>query len=139
MKIVAYTRVSTDKQAEQGLGLEVQRDAIKAWAKRERHRIALWTSDEGVSGSNGLDSRVGLLDAIGAGPRARSVQGLVVYKLDRLARDLNLQEQLLAEVWRMGRCECEEHSHVKASSCPNWQAGRVFSTSASEDSYLQAE
>jgi DNA invertase Pin-like site-specific DNA recombinase len=116
--LAAYLRVSTDQQAEHGLGLDVQRDAIRAWAKREGHRIAVWTSDEGVSGSNGLDARVGLLDALGA-LQAGTVHGIVVYRLDRLARDLVVQETLLGEVWRAG--------------------GRVFSTSASEDSYLDAD
>lgn len=118
MRVVGYLRVSTEVQAEGGLGLDVQRHAISTWAKASGHKITLWASDEGVSGSNGLDSRVGLLDAISA-LQEKSVQGLVVYRLDRLARDLNLQEQLLAEVWRIG--------------------GRVFSTSASEDSYLDPE
>jgi DNA invertase Pin-like site-specific DNA recombinase len=44
------------------------------------------------------------------------VGGIVVYRLDRLARDLIIQEQLLAEVRRMG--------------------GEVFSTSAAEAGYL---
>ena len=109
MKLVAYLRVSTDAQAEHGLGLDVQGHAITGWAKTNGHKVTFWTSDEGVSGSNGLDTRVGLLDAI-AGLQDKRVAGLVVYRLDRLARDLNLQEQLLAEVWRMG--------------------ARVFSTSA---------
>ncbi len=41
---------------------------------------------------------------------------LVVYRLDRLARDLIVQEQLLAEVWRSG--------------------GQVFSTSDAEAAFL---
>src|SRR5205807_10485953 len=55
------------------------------------------------------------LDALGA-IQERSAKGLVVYRLDRLARDLIVQEQLLAEVRRMG--------------------GEVFSTSAAEAGYL---
>lgn len=118
MKLVAYLRVSTDQQAEHGLGLEVQEQTIRTWAKSGGHRITSWARDEGVSGSNGLDARVGLLDALAA-VQDGLVGGVVVYRLDRLARDLNLQEQLLAEVWRMG--------------------ARVFSTSASEDAYLDPE
>lgn len=118
MKLTAYLRVSTDRQAEHGLGLDVQRAAIVAWAKQRGDRIALWTADEGISGSNGLDARVGLAEALDA-LKSRAVGALVVYRLDRLARDLVLQEQLLADVWRMG--------------------GRVFSTSAAEDSYLDPE
>ena len=66
MNVIAYLRVSTDQQAERGLGLDVQRTAIRAWAKTHGRRVVLWTADEGVSGSNGLDSRVGLADALDA-------------------------------------------------------------------------
>jgi DNA invertase Pin-like site-specific DNA recombinase len=118
MRVAAYLRVSTDIQAENGMGLDVQRQAIKEWAKAHKHRVALWTSDDGVSGSNGLDNRSGLLDAVQA-IRDKAVLGIVVYRLDRLARDLVLQEQLLAEVWRMG--------------------GHVWSCSQSEDAYLQPD
>lgn len=115
MKVVAYLRVSTDKQAERGLGLQVQEQAIKKWARANKHRVVLWTRDEGVSGSNGLDTRVGLLDALD-GLKERGVDGLVVYRLDRLARDLIVQETLLAEVKRIG--------------------AQVFSTSPTESSFL---
>ena len=101
MKVVAYTRVSTDKQAEEGLGLDVQRDAIRAWAKSLGHKVVDWTSDEGVSGSNGLDDRTGLFDAFNT-IRTGRAKGLVIYRLDRLSRDLIVQEQLLAELWRLG-------------------------------------
>jgi DNA invertase Pin-like site-specific DNA recombinase len=75
----------------------------------------LWARDEGVSGSNGLDTREGLADALEA-LKSRQASGLIVYRLDRLARDLVLQEQLLADVRRMG--------------------ADVFSTSSAEGSYL---
>lgn len=115
MNLVGYLRVSTDKQAEEGLGLDIQRTAIKTWAKVEGHRIIAWCADEGVSGSNGLDSREGLADALALLRQSRAV-GLVVYRLDRLARDLVVQESLLAEVRRL-RCE-------------------MFTTSAAEAGYL---
>jgi DNA invertase Pin-like site-specific DNA recombinase len=115
VRLVAYLRVSTDEQAEEGLGLDVQRQAIRAWAKAQRRRVVAWHADEGLSGSNGLDHRAGLLDALTA-LRAGEAKGLVVYRLDRLARDLVLQEQLLAEVRRLG--------------------GDVHSTSAAEAAYL---
>lgn len=114
-RLAAYLRVSTDRQAEEGLGLEVQEGAIRAWAKSNNHRVVLWTRDEGVSGSNGLDTRHGLGDALEA-LRDGTVDGIVVYRLDRLARDLIIQETLLAEVRRLG--------------------GGVLSTSGAEDAYL---
>ena len=63
MKVAAYLRVSTDRQAEEGLGLEVQEQTIRGWARQHGHRVVLWARDEGVSGSNGLDMREGLADA----------------------------------------------------------------------------
>jgi DNA invertase Pin-like site-specific DNA recombinase len=94
-------RVSTDKQAEHGFGLDVQERAVKALARQHGHRLVGIHRDEGVSGSNGLDARVGLADALAA-VRARKADGVVVPRLDRLARDLVLQETLLAEVRRLG-------------------------------------
>jgi DNA invertase Pin-like site-specific DNA recombinase len=101
MKVVAYVRVSTDAQAIDGLGLDVQRKGIRAWALANGHRVALWASDEGVSGSTGVDTRDGLLDALNA-IEDGTAAGLVVYKLDRLARSLTVQEGTLARVWSMG-------------------------------------
>lgn len=115
MKLAAYLRVSTDRQAEEGLGLDVQREQIKRWAKDNGHRVVEWFTDAGVSGSNGLDTRQGLPEALGA-LRSGEAQGLVVYRLDRLARDLVIQETLLAEVRRLG--------------------AEMFTTSASEQGYL---
>src|SRR4051812_6331944 len=115
MNVAGYLRVSTDRQAEEGLGLEVQEQAIRAWARTNGHRVVSWFRDEGLSGSNGLDQREGLADALDA-LKNRDAGALVVYRLDRLARDLVLQEQLLADVHRMG--------------------ADVFSTSTAEASYL---
>jgi DNA invertase Pin-like site-specific DNA recombinase len=115
MKVVGYLRVSTDWQAEEGLGLDIQERAIRKWAKDNGHTVAGIFRDEGISGSNGLDTRLGLADALDA-LRDGTASGLVVYRLDRLARDLVLQEQLLGEAWRIG--------------------ASVFSTSGAEAGYL---
>jgi DNA invertase Pin-like site-specific DNA recombinase len=101
MRLIAYLRVSTDAQAEHGLGLDIQRRAIRAWAKSQGHRIVHWHSDEGISGSNGVESRQGLLDALND-LEAADAQGLVMYRLDRLARKLTVQEATLARIWSLG-------------------------------------
>ncbi len=116
MRVVAYLRVSTNRQAERGLGLDVQERAIRAWAKAGGHSLVAVCRDAGVSGSNGLASRVGLADALDM-LRADKADALAVYRLDRLARDLIVQEQVLAEVRRLG--------------------GLVESTSAAEAGYLR--
>src|SRR5262245_2781111 len=115
MRVVGYVRVSTREQAEHGYGLEVQERAVRAWARQHGHRLVAVHRDEGVSGSNGIDSRVGLPEALAA-VRDRTAGGVVVPSLDRLARDLVLQETLLAEVKRLG--------------------GRVFSATPAEDEFL---
>jgi DNA invertase Pin-like site-specific DNA recombinase len=93
-KLIGYLRVSTDKQAEEGLGLDVQRAKIKAWAKANSHKVVAWYTDEGISGSNGVDTRKALGAALEA-LKPSGIGGLVVYRLDRLARDVILQETLL--------------------------------------------
>lgn len=101
MRIVGYVRVSTRGQVEKGLGLDVQRRAIRAWAKANGHRLVAIHEDAGVSGSNGVEDREGLplaLDDIQDG-RAEAV---VILRLDRLARSLTVQEGILAKVWSMG-------------------------------------
>ncbi len=118
MRAIGYLRVSTDRQAEHGLGLSVQETAVKKWARDNAHGLVQMTRDKGVSGSNGLDKREGLLVAMSA-LQDNLADGLVVYRLDRLARDLIIQESLLAEVWRMGK--------------------RVWSTFPSEDDYLDPD
>jgi len=100
VKLVAYLRVSTERQAEEGLGLDVQDRAIRRWARDNGHRVVLMTRDEGVSGSSDVDARLGLLDALAA-VRHGTADGLVVYRLDRLARKLTVQEATLAKLWEM--------------------------------------
>jgi DNA invertase Pin-like site-specific DNA recombinase len=83
------------------MGLQVQRQAIRAWAKANGHRIVRWFSDEGVSGTHDADARAGLLDAL-ASLESGEAGGLVTYRLDRLARKLTVQEATLARVWSLG-------------------------------------
>lgn len=116
MKLAAYTRVSTDKQAESGFGLAVQKHTIAAWAASNGHKITAWHEDAGESGSDGLDKRTGLADAL-HDCATRTARGVVVARLDRLARDLVLQETLIGEARR--------------------HDARVYSCAAGEDAYLE--
>jgi hypothetical protein len=60
VKVATCLRVSTDTQAGHGLGLDVQRQAIRAWAREYGHQVIAWHADEGISGSNGLETRLAL-------------------------------------------------------------------------------
>lgn len=98
-RIVGYVRVSTDRQADEGLGLDLQRKALRDWANATGHKLIKIVADEGVSGSS--PDRPGLAEAIGM-VRSKRADAVAVYRLDRLARDLVLQEQLLIEIRRVG-------------------------------------
>ena len=88
-KVFGYVRVSTAEQVA-GNGLDVQRSAIRSYCREHGLLLTRILSDEGISGSNGLDTRTGLAEGL-AGVERGDVAGLVVYRLDRLARDLLLQ------------------------------------------------
>jgi DNA invertase Pin-like site-specific DNA recombinase len=84
-RIIAYLRVSTVNQVEDGAGLESQIDACRAWAAARGLEVAEVHQDAGVSGSKQPHERPGLMAAI-----ASLAEGdtLLVYKRDRLARDM---------------------------------------------------
>jgi len=100
VNVIAYLRVSTNGQASDGYGLDVQRKACRAWAKANGHKIVGWFDDPGVSGTLDAAERPGLsaaLDALRPPPKAT---GLLVARLDRLARSLTVQEACLQIAWR---------------------------------------
>jgi hypothetical protein len=56
--------VSTQEQADNGLGLPEQRDQIQAWAGAHNRVIVEWRIGAGKSGSNGIETCDGLGDAL---------------------------------------------------------------------------
>jgi DNA invertase Pin-like site-specific DNA recombinase len=82
---IAYLRVSTDRQADSGLGLEAQHASIAACAARLGVRLAEVFSDAGTSGSLTIEDRPVLLDAVASLKRG---DVLIVAKRDRLGRDV---------------------------------------------------
>jgi DNA invertase Pin-like site-specific DNA recombinase len=85
MKVIAYHRVSTDKQADSGNGLDAQAATIgQAIAARGWELVATLT-DEGRSGSN--MNRPALTDALDRLDRGQA-DVLAVAKLDRLSRSV---------------------------------------------------
>lgn len=119
--VVAYLRVSTEKQIE-GQGLDIQERAIKAWAASNGSRIVATFRDEGVSGAKDEDEREGLVAALQT-IEAGLADGLVVYSLDRLARGLAVQEAILGRVWAISgdRAKAAEHRPT------GYRPARVFS------------
>lgn len=99
MRVYGYTRVSTQGQADDGYGLAVQEQAIRAWAKAQGHRVVALATDAAVSGTVEADDRPGLVEALAAIANG-DADALVVARLDRLARTLTVQEAAIARVWQ---------------------------------------
>lgn len=94
---LAYVRVSTEGQ-EEGTGLDVQRNHIVAYAAANGLTIAEWHQDT----ESGAKERRGGLDALRAKIAAGGVGTVLVYRLDRIARDALLAETLYREWTRAG-------------------------------------
>ncbi len=99
-KVIGYTRVSTAEQVD-GFGLQVQEKAIRSYCRAQGLTLVEILSDEGQSGSNGLGTRTGLAEGL-ARIEAGEVTGLVIYRLDRLARDFVLQETIHQRLTQKG-------------------------------------
>ena len=82
-RAVAYLRVSTEEQSN---GVEAQRAAIEAWAKRNDVEVVSWHEDR-LSGAIPVEDRPALLGALQA-LREAGAGLLLVGKRDRLARDV---------------------------------------------------
>jgi len=92
-KLVAYCRTSTENQREEKT-IELQVDTLNKYAQKHSMDIVKWFKDDGVSGS--LKDRPQLLRLIKY-LEINDVDGVIIYKLDRLARDLFVQEGLIKE------------------------------------------
>jgi DNA invertase Pin-like site-specific DNA recombinase len=101
--VVGYVRVSTDEQADSGLGLASQRSAIRAECSRRGWTLLAIHEDAGISGKS-TTNRPGLTEALAA-VENREAGGIVVAKLDRLSRSLadfaNLMARAQAAGWNL--------------------------------------
>lgn len=100
MNLVGYLRVSSDGQVD-GFGLETQEKAIRRWCRNEGHRLVAVVADAGVSGATDALDRPGFCEVLRL-LTANAAQGLILARLDRLARALTVQEATLALLWSSG-------------------------------------
>ncbi|MDD2803954.1 MAG: recombinase family protein [Elusimicrobiales bacterium] len=85
MKTALYLRVSTEDQAREGYSLEVQRETLEAFAKREGLEVYKVYSDNGISG---YSSDRPALAALMADAKGGKFGLVLVSKLDRFSRNL---------------------------------------------------
>lgn len=102
-RVVGYIRVSTEEQANSGLGLAAQREKIITECERRGWTLVEIFEDAGISGKS-VTARPGLALALAALDERRA-GGIMVAKLDRLTRSLvdfaNLMAQLQTAGWNL--------------------------------------
>ncbi len=100
VKAFAYLRVSGKAQVE-GDGFTRQLEAIKRYAAEQGIKIAHVYRDEGVSGTKDLENRPAFVEMMTA-LHSNGTKLVLVEKLDRLARDLMVQETIIGDLRKNG-------------------------------------
>ncbi|GAA2360908.1 hypothetical protein Cme02nite_38310 [Catellatospora methionotrophica] len=98
--LVAYGRVSTANQLD-GYGPDVQTKDMKDWAKKNSVQLVTVFFDGGVSGAVNADERPELSKALQMVADG-TADGILAPNMDRLARELTVQEAALQVVWAHG-------------------------------------
>lgn len=96
-KAVAYVRVSTEEQAATGHGLETQDKAVRAFAESQGYELVEVASDPGISGATRPSERPGFARVLELA-EAHAFTVLLVYKFDRLAREIRYAVTTVSEL-----------------------------------------
>jgi site-specific DNA recombinase len=104
-RAVGYIRVSKEEQAREGISLEMQAAKIKAYCELNDLTVIEIIQDAGISAKS-IKGRPGLLNVLEM-IRKRKVDGVIVYKLDRLARNTI---ECLGMAKGMDKAGCALHS-----------------------------
>src|SRR4030042_3685979 len=95
LRSAIYIRVSTEDQAKEGYSLEVQREYLEAFAKRETLEIFRVYQDDGISG---YSTERPALKTLLKDAKEKKFNLVLVYKIDRFSRNLkdllNLVDEL---------------------------------------------
>jgi site-specific DNA recombinase len=95
--LVGYCRVSTDNQKEEGT-IEIQENSLKKYAEKNSYELLKIFKDNGISGASELENRPGLAELFIYTENNKEIEGVLIFKLDRLARDLYIQEHLIKKL-----------------------------------------
>jgi site-specific DNA recombinase len=92
MKIIGYCRTSTSNQDKAGT-IKLQVAEIESYADKNKYELVHIFKDSGVSGA--IERRKGLAELYDFLNTNNEVDAIVIFKLDRLSRELRIQENLL--------------------------------------------
>ena len=95
-----YLRVSSDGQID-GDGFPRQRAAITKWAAANGYRVSRWFQEEGVSGTTDSVERPAFQEMLVA-LLSNGTRTVLIERMDRIARDIVVQESILKELNRKG-------------------------------------
>jgi DNA invertase Pin-like site-specific DNA recombinase len=97
---LAYLRVSSDDQADSGLGLEAQRQRIRDYYQMKGLCLAEVFEDPGISGGKPLTSRPAGSQLLAAAYKSKAL--VIVAKLDRLFRSVADAAAVIADFDKKG-------------------------------------
>lgn len=97
-RLIGYIRVSTREQADEGWSLDAQSERLHEEAERRGYDLTI-IADEGYSGRT--DNRPGLQEALRQLKR-KEASGLMVTRLDRLARSVQHFTSFISTAQRQG-------------------------------------
>lgn len=102
MECVAYMRVSTEKQAEEGYGLDSQKRDIQDYCRKNELIISEWYIDDGYSGKN-IDRP--MIQRLITDCGKNRVKCVVTFALDRIARSTYDTIYILERVFQKNNVE----------------------------------
>lgn len=100
MKAIGYVRVSTEEQADSGLGLEAQRQRIAAYCTLKGIELVEVFADEGVSGGKALATRPAGAKLLATARKTKAV--VISAKFDRLFRSVADAANTIADFDKKG-------------------------------------
>jgi len=99
VKAIGYCRVSTENQKKE-MTIRIQEENIKDFSKKNDFNLVKIFQDEAING--GLQDRPGLSELFNFVEADGNIKTLIIFKLDRLARDLYIQEHLIKKFEGLG-------------------------------------
>ena len=103
---IGYIRVSTDRQAELGYGLDIQERDVYSYCVRNNFKNLIIFADDGYTGTDmdrpALRGVISMINDFNEGKSKLRVNSIIIPKIDRLARTLLgtlqfIQDYIVAE------------------------------------------